>query len=262
VGTGGAGVHAFNISTAVAFIVAASGIKVAKHGNRAASSHCGSADVLEFMGIPMDTPPKITQEAIKKIGVGFLFAPTFHPAFKVVAPVRKQIGIKTIFNILGPLCNPAQANVQLLGVFDPDLLEPMARALKYLGGKRAFVVYGETVKDEVSLMGATRVMFLNNKSIKKMSFYPSHFGLKKCSLSQIEVKNAKESARVITDILRGKKGPHLDIVLANAAASFLLLNKAKNLKTGVSVARQLIENGKAKEKFLALKRFLGEHHEL
>ncbi len=262
VGTGGGGVNTFNISTAVAFVVAAAGIKVAKHGNRAASSQCGSADVLEFMGLRLSVSPQIIEAAIKKVGVGFLYAPRFHPAFKIVAPVRRQIGIKTIFNILGPLSNPAGANVQLLGVFDPDLIAPMVRALKCLEINRVFVVFGSGVRDEVSLMGPTRVAFLKRGRIRNLTWNPSDFGLKKCRLSDVEVKNAKESAGIITAVLRGRKGPPLDIVLANAAAALVVLGIAKDLKAGVRAARELIISGKAKEKFLGLKRFLEEHSEL
>lgn len=259
-GTGGSKTNKFNISTAVAFVVTASGAKVAKHGNRAMSSTCGSADVLEAMGININASGHVMQEAIEKIGIGFLYAPLYHPAFKIVSPVRKEIGIRTIFNILGPLCNPAFANYQLLGVFSPDLMLKMAKALKILGSKRAFVVFGKDLKDEVSLTGKTQAVFLNNKMIKKIVISPSHFGLKRCELKDLEVKDARESAGIILDVFKGKNGPCQDIILANASVSFYILKKVKNFKEGVCLAKKLLKQGKVYDKFLKFKDFLDEKH--
>lgn len=257
-GTGGSGVKKFNISTAVAFVVSAGGVKVAKHGNKAMSSNCGSADVLEYMGININTPAQVMEEAIKKVGIGFLYAPLYHPAFKVVSPLRKEIGIRTIFNILGPLCNPALADHQLLGVFSPRLTLKLAKALKNLGVKRAFVVYGEGLKDEVSLTGPTYVRFLDNKRIREFKLTPESFGLKRCKLKDLEVRNVGESARVIKDVFNGKKGPALDVVLANASTCFFMLRKVKDFKEGVYLARHLIFGRKVKEKFLEFKNFLSQ----
>ena len=261
-GTGGSGVNKFNISSAVAFVVAAGGVKVAKHGNRAMSSGCGSADVLETMGIRINAASKSMEEAIKTIGIGFLYAPKYHPAFKAVSPTRKEIGIKTIFNILGPLCNPALANTHLLGVFNPDLIMTLARSLRMLGSKRAFVVYGRDLKDEISLTGPTLVASLDNKRIKQFKLTPGDFGLKKCRPKDLEAKDAQESAAIIWDVFNGKKGPHQNITAMNASACFYLLRKVKNFKDGVALSRTLIETGKVKDKFLQLKRFLEDKDEL
>ncbi|MDD4183781.1 MAG: anthranilate phosphoribosyltransferase, partial [Candidatus Omnitrophica bacterium] len=216
-GTGGSGVDKFNISTAVSFVVAAAGIKVAKHGNRAMTSHCGSADVLEALGIKIDVEPSIMAEAIKTVGIGFLYAPLYHPVLAKVATIRKEIGVRTIFNILGPLCNPAFATHHVLGVYRQELVRPMASVLKKLGVKHALVVHSKDLKDEVSLAGTTTAAELTNQKIKNFSFKPSDFGLKKVNVKDIKVKNAQESANLINDILDAKPGPARDIVLANVS---------------------------------------------
>ncbi|MDP2924224.1 MAG: anthranilate phosphoribosyltransferase [Candidatus Omnitrophota bacterium] len=258
-GTGGSGVNKFNISTVVAFIVAASGVKVAKHGNRAMSSNCGSADVLEALGIKIDVSPLVMEEAIKKIGIGFLYAPLYHPALKEVAQVRKDLGIRTIFNILGPLCNPASVTHQLLGVYDKDLVLTLAKVLANLKVKKAFVFHGKDLKDEISLTGETFAAFLNNNRIEKLSLRPSEFGLKKVALKDLEVKDVNESAKIINNILDGKYGPTRDIALANASPCFYILGKSKNLKEGARLAASLIDEGKAKNKFLEFKNFIDTH---
>ncbi len=255
-GTGGSGIGKFNISTAVAFVVASAGIKVAKHGNRSVSSSCGSADVLEALGIDIEVSPKIMEGALKTVGIGFLFAPLYHPAFKNVAEVRKRLRIRTIFNILGPLCNPAGASHQLLGVFDESLLDKITKALRELGTRRAFVVYSKDLKDEVSISSSTKVKFLDGKKIISMVIRPSDFGLKKARIKDLQVKDAKESAKIIKDILNGKKGPARDVVLANSSCCFYILKKVNNLKEGVRLAESLIDEGKVKQKFLDFKNFL------
>lgn len=255
-GTGGSGLNKFNISTAVAFIISAAGIKVAKHGNRAMSSTCGSADVLEALGINIEASALVMEEAIKKTGIGFLYAPLYHPVLGKVALIRREIGVRTIFNILGPLCNPAFANYQLLGVYSPNLTMPLARVLKGLEVKRAFVVYGKDVCDEISLTGPTQVSFLNNKKISKLILNPSSFGLKKIRLEDLIVKDAKESAKVIKNILEGKSGAPRDIVLANAGACLYILGMVSNLKQGAGAAAELIDSRKAKCKLLEFKQFL------
>ena len=258
-GTGGSGLNKFNISTAVAFVVSAAGIKVAKHGNRAMSSSCGSADVLEELGIKIDVSPAVMKEAIKKVGIGFLYAPLYHPALKEVAQIRKELGVRTIFNILGPLCNPAHATHQLLGVYSEELVGVMAKVLKKVGVKRAFVVWSKDLGDEVSLSSKTTVAFLDNKKIKHLELVPSDFGLKRVSLKKIEVRNVKKSAKMIDDIMNGKRGGPRDIVLANAGCCLYLASKARSLKEGVKLAAKLIDEGKAKDKVLGFRKFLKEY---
>ncbi|MFA6281426.1 MAG: anthranilate phosphoribosyltransferase [Candidatus Omnitrophota bacterium] len=255
-GTGGSGVNKFNVSTAVSFVVAAHGIKVAKHGNRAMSSTCGSADVLEELGIKIDVSPKIMEEAIKKIGIGFLYAPLYHPALLEVAAIRKEIGIRTIFNILGPLCNPAGATHQLLGVYKKELVETMAVVLKKLGIKKALVVCGKDLKDEVSLTGETTAILVDKKKMKNLCIEPADFGLKKITAKCLEAKDARQSAKIILDVLDGKYGPAQDEVLANASCCFYILNKVSNLKDGVKLAKDIIDTGRAKDKFLKFKQFI------
>ena len=255
-GTGGSGLSKFNISTAVSFIISAAGVKVAKHGNRAMSSNCGSADVMEALGVNIGVLASVMEEAIKRIGIGFLYAPLYHPALGKVARIRKEMGIRTIFNILGPLCNPASANYQLLGVYSPGLTTLLARVLRRLAVKKAFVVYGKDVCDEISLTGPTQVSFLNNKKISNLTLNPSSFGLKKIRLGDLLVKDAKMSAKVIKDILGGKSGAPRDIVLANAGACLYILGKVTNFKQGARAAAELIDSKKAKRKLLELKGFL------
>lgn len=255
-GTGGSGVNKFNISTAVSFIVAACGVKVAKHGNRAMSSACGSADVLEELGIKIDVSPRVMEEAIKKIGIGFLYAPLYHPALLDVAAIRKEIGIRTIFNILGPLCNPASTTHQLLGVYKKELVETMAVVLRNLGIRKALVVYGKDLKDEVSLTGETTAILVDKKKMKKLCITPSDFGLKKISPKSLEAKNVKTSAKIILDVLDAKSGQAQDIVLANASCCFYILDKVNNFKEGVKLAKDIIDTGKAKDKFLKFKQFI------
>jgi anthranilate phosphoribosyltransferase len=258
-GTGGSGLNKFNVSTAVSFVVAALGIKVAKHGNRAMSSACGSADVLEALGVKMDVPVQVMQEAIKKTGIGFLYAPMYHPALKEVAGVRRDLGVRTIFNILGPLCNPASATHQLLGVYDKDLVPLIAKVLKDLKTKKAFVFHSKDLKDEISLSAPTYAAYLNNGKIENFILKASDFGLKKVALKDLQVRDAKESAKVILDIFEGKSGARRDIVLANASPCFYILGKAKNFKEGVKLAASLIDSGKVKAKFIEFKNFIDAH---
>lgn len=258
-GTGGSGVNKFNISTVTAFVVCSAGVRIAKHGNRAMSSNCGSADVLETLGINIGTNPSVMEKAIERIGIGFLYAPLYHPALGKVAQLRSEMGIRTIFNILGPLCNPALADYQLLGVFSQDLTAILARVLKKLGSKKAFVVYGKDLADEVSLTGPTKVCFLNNKRIRNFSLNPSSFGLKKVNLKNLIVTSIKESAQVIEDILKAKKGPPRDVVLANASVCFYISGKVGNFRQGAKLAAKLIDEGSAKNKFLEFKEFIAKN---
>jgi anthranilate phosphoribosyltransferase len=258
-GTGGSGLNKFNISTATSFVVAASGVKVAKHGNKAMSSNCGSADVLEALGINIASKPQVMEEAIRKIGIGFLYAPLYHPALKEVAGIRREIGVRTIFNILGPLCNPASANFQLLGVYSRNLVLPLVRVLKKLGAKKAAVIHSKDLGDEVSLAGPTYIGLLNNKKINSSTLNPSSFGLKKIKLKSLMVKDKQESAKVITGIFNGQKGACRDIVLANASVCFYILGKAANFKQGVKLGFELIDSGQVKAKFLKFKQFIGKN---
>lgn len=258
-GTGGSGLNKFNISTAVAFVVSAAGIRVAKHGNRAMSSSCGSADVLEELGIKIDVSPSVMKKAIQKVGIGFLYAPLYHPALKEVAKIRREMGIRTIFNVLGPLCNPAHATHQLLGVYSEELVMVLAKVLKKLGIKKAFVVWSKDLGDEVSLSDKTTVAFLDNKKISKLKLSPSDFGLKRVSLKKIEAKSVAMSAKMVNDIMNGKEGGPRDIVLANAACCLYLAGKARNLKQGVKLGAGLIDQGKVREKVLAFRKFLEKY---
>ncbi len=258
-GTGGSGVNKFNISTAVSFVVAASGAKVAKHGNKAMSSSCGSADILGQLGINIEAPAEIMERSLMEVGICFLYAPLYHPAFKAVASIRKEIKIRTIFNILGPLCSPASVSHQLLGVYSPELVLPMAKVLKQLGTKKAFVVYGKDLKDEVSLTGPTKACYLDNGKIKKITLRPSGLGLKKIKLEDITSNSSQESAELVKGVLAGKKGPSRDIVLANAAVCFYLLGKAKNLKKGVIRAAEIIDSQKASQLVDKFREFLDKN---
>ncbi|MDD5428012.1 MAG: anthranilate phosphoribosyltransferase [Candidatus Omnitrophica bacterium] len=251
-GTGGSGTNTFNISTAAAFVVAGCGLKVAKHGNRAASSVCGSADVLEELGVRVDVAPDLVQRCLIEIGIGFLYAPLFHNAMKYAVEPRKEIGIRTIFNILGPLANPANATSQVLGVYDAKLTEVMAVALKRLGVKRAFVVHGMDTLDEITVTGKTRVTELKAGRIRTYYITPKNFGLQRARLEDIEGGDAKENAAIIMSVLKGERGPCRDVVLMNASAALVSGFKAKDFKTGVKMAAGSIDSGRALEKLLRL----------
>jgi len=259
-GTGGGGGLKFNISTAVSLIVAASGVKVAKHGNRAMSSKSGSADCFEALGVKIDVPAVVVQEAIKHINIGFLYAPLYHTALKDVAAIRREIGIKTIFNVVGPLSNPAQATHQLLGVYKKELLPIVARALKALGAARAMVVYSEDLKDEISLSGKNHVAYLCKGKISAMAVTAKSFGLKKIDTAPLKAADAGSSAQIVKQVLSGKSGPARDIVLANAACAFFVLGKAVTLKDGVKLAAQLIDSGAVKHKLTELIKFTKAGH--
>lgn len=251
-GTGGTGIGAFNISTCAGFVLAACGVKVAKHGNRAASSHCGSADVLEKLGVKIDVPAAVTKKCINKINIGFLFAPLFHSAMKYASGVRKEIGIRTIFNILGPLSNPANVNCQVLGVYDGGLTKIMAKVLKNLGTKRAFIVHGSDGLDEVTITGKTMVSELKNGKIKSYTVTPDIFGIKKASLNVVKGGSSEENANIIRDVLAGKRSAKRDIVLINAAMALVAADKAENFKEATAIAATAIDSGRAMEKLRQL----------
>ncbi|MDP8298402.1 MAG: anthranilate phosphoribosyltransferase [Candidatus Tantalella remota] len=246
-GTGGSGPNIFNISTTVAFVLAGCGVKVAKHGNRSASSHCGSADVLEELGVKISVSARMTEKCVNEIKIGFLFAPLFHGAMKYAVTPRKEIGIRTIFNILGPLANPAAAGCQLLGVYDPELTEVMARVLKKLGSRRVFVVHGDGPIAEVSIAGRTKVSELKNGRVRTYNVTPSNFGVKKATMKDIKGGTVVQNAWIIKDVLSGKRGPARDVVLINSSMALVAAGKVKDLKEGVLMAAFSIDSGEAAE---------------
>jgi len=250
-GTGGDHLHTINISTTAMFIVAGAGIPVAKHGNRSITSKSGSADLLEALGAKIDLGMEKIEKSIEDIGIGFMFAPLHHPAMKHVMPARKQIGIRTVFNILGPLTNPANAKAQLMGVFDFKLIDRIAEVFKILGSEQALVVHGDPGLDEISTIGATRITELNEGVIKSYRISPEELGLKKAKLEDIHGGTPEENAGIARNILSGKDtGPRKDIVMLNAAGGILVGGKAEDLKEGLDIARDSIESGKANEKLV------------
>ena len=248
-GTGGDRINTFNISTTAMFIVSASGIPVAKHGNRAVSSRCGSADVLEELGINLNLEPEKIREGIEKIGIGFMFAPLHHSAMKYVMPARRELGVRTVFNILGPLTNPANASAQLMGVFDPDLTEKMAEVFRLLKLKSAIVAYGEPGLDELSTLGKTKISELRDGKVRTYFVRPGDFGLSKAKAEDIAGGSARENARILRDILSGEEtGARRDITLLNSAAGIVVGGVADNLKEGYEIARDVLDSGKAYKK--------------
>jgi anthranilate phosphoribosyltransferase len=245
-GTGGSGTRSFNISTTVAIVVAACGAKVAKHGNRSISSACGSADVLENLGVKLDVSPEVVAECIEKVGVGFLFAPALHGAMKHAIGPRREIGIRTIFNILGPLTNPAGADRQVLGVFREDLVEPLAKVLLNLGCQRGFVVHGSDGMDEITLTGSTLVAAISGNAVELQTITPEQFGFKRCRLEDLQGGNAEENAAIINAILMGTAGAKLDIVLLNSAYALVAAGLATDVDGGIEKARDAISSGGAK----------------
>jgi anthranilate phosphoribosyltransferase len=254
-GTGGDGAHTFNISTAAAFVTAGTGLRVAKHGNRAMSSQCGSADVLEALGVKIDLSAEQVRRCLEEVGIGFMFAPVFHPAMKYAAAPRREIGIRTVFNILGPLTNPAGARAQVLGVADGLLLEKLASVLKGLGCYHALVVHGEDGLDEITVTGKTQVCELNEGSIKSYSIRPEDFGLPQASLDSLVGGTLEENATLLRRILTGTPGPQRDVVLMNTAAALLAGDRINTLQEGVDLAQEVIDNGYALAKLEQLIEF-------
>lgn len=251
-GTGGDGSGTFNISTAVAFVAAGAGLKVAKHGNRAASGTCGSADVLEALGVKIELGPEAVKQCIDEVGIGFMYAPTFHPAMKYAAPVRRELGIRTVFNILGPLTNPAVARRQLLGVADPSLGEKMARVLQLMGSEHSLVVHGHDGLDELTLGDETSVWELRDGGITSYTVNPGDLGLPRVPLQALQGGTPQENAFLLRRILAAEKGPHRYIVLLNSAAVLVVGGKAKDLKEGLDLAREVIDGSDALLKLEAL----------
>ncbi len=251
-GTGGDKLNTFNISTTTAFVVAAAGITVAKHGNRAVSSGCGSADVLEALGVNISVDQEIVEECIQQIGIGFLFAPKLHGAMKYAIGPRREIGIRTIFNMLGPLTNPAGATAQLLGVYDPKLTEMFADVLKKMGTKRAFVVHGLDGLDEVTITGETRVAELKDGIIRTYNIHPKDYIGSTYSMEDIRGGDPAVNARITKDVLSGKPGACRDVVLMNAALAIVSGEKAADIKEGIKVASDCIDSGAAVKKLQVL----------
>lgn len=248
VGTGGDGSHTFNISTCAMFVAAAAGARVSKHGGRSVSSKSGSADVLESLGVNINLPPADIARCIAHTGIGFMFAPNHHPAMKNVAPVRKELGVRTIFNILGPLTNPASAPNMLMGVFHPDLVGIQVRALQRLGAEHAVVVYGRDGMDEVSLGAATLVGELKNGEITEYDIHPEDFGLTMVSHRALRVENAQDSRAMLEAVLDNQPGPALDIVALNAGVALYAANVAPTMAAGLALAQQALASGSAKAK--------------
>jgi anthranilate phosphoribosyltransferase len=248
VGTGGDGSHTFNISTCAMFVAAAAGAKVSKHGSRSVSSKSGSSDVLEALGINIDLPPAAIAQCIADIGVGFMFAPNHHPAMKNVAPIRKELGMKTIFNILGPLTNPASAPNILMGVFHADLVGIQVRALQRLGAEHALVVYGKDGMDEVSTGAATLVGELKNGEVTEYEIHPEDFGIQMVSSRALRVDTPEDSKAMLLGVLDNQPGPARDIVMLNAGAALYAANVSNSIQAGVFLAKNAIESGAAKVK--------------
>lgn len=244
-GTGGDKSDTFNISTVSAFVVAGAGVPVAKHGNRAVSSKCGSADLIEGLGIKIDITPEKTENCLNEIGMAYLFAPLYHLSMKHVAPVRKEIGIRTVFNILGPLANPAMVKAQVIGVYAPQLVEIIINVLKNLGHTHAFVVHSEDGLDEISISGNTKVAELKNGKIITYSVSPKDFNIKSGSLEDIKVNCKEDGVKIALEVLNGKESTFKNIVLINSAAAIVAGNKAKTLKEGAEIARKSIDSKSA-----------------
>jgi anthranilate phosphoribosyltransferase len=246
-GTGGDGSGSFNISTAAAIVVAACGVRVAKHGNRSASSKCGSADVLEALGVQISAPPSIVERCLAEVGVAFFFAPTFHPAMRHAGPARRDLAVRTAFNLLGPLTNPASPARQIVGVPRPELTELLARALLLLGAERAWVVHGADGLDELSTTGYTKVSECRGKSVQTFYVHPSEYGLAKASLDALRGGDAQVNAAIVRDVLDGRLGPPRDIVLLNAGAALFIAGHANTVRDGISRAAEAIDSGRAKQ---------------
>jgi anthranilate phosphoribosyltransferase len=248
VGTGGDGSHSFNISTTAAIITAAAGVPVAKHGNRGASSKCGSADVLEALGVNINIPPEKSTELLKNIGICFLFAQNYHIAMKYVAPVRKELGIRTVFNILGPLTNPAGANMELMGVYDKELVEPLAKVLMNLGVKNAMVVFGNDGLDEISMSSPTTLCEVKNGWLRSYEITPEQFGFKRCTKEELVGGTPAENAVFLRSVLNGEKGAKRDAAVLNAAAALYISGKYESINDTIKIAEDIIDSGKAMRK--------------
>jgi anthranilate phosphoribosyltransferase len=251
-GTGGDATGTFNVSTATAFVVAGAGLRVAKHGNRSVSSLCGSADVVEALGINLELSSQKVARCVDEVGVGFLYAPLLHTAMKHVMPARREMGIRTVFNVLGPLTNPAGANAQIIGVYAASLTEPLARVLAELGTIRAFVVHGADNLDEISNTGESRVSEVREGMVQTFTVRPEDFGMPRASIADLRGGDRDQNAQIIRALLDGEPGPRRDIVLMNAAAALVAGGRARDLKEGVALAGRSIDGGAARDKLQAL----------
>ncbi len=255
VGTGGDNAHSFNISTTSALVLAAGGVKVAKHGNRAASSQCGTADCLEALGVNIRQSPELCVKLLKEVGMCFFFAQEYHTSMKYVGPIRKELGFRTVFNILGPLTNPGSPKLQLLGVYDEYLVEPLAQVLIHLGVKRGMVVYGQDKLDEISMSAPTSVCEFKDGWFKTYVITPEEFGLERCTREDLAGGTPEENAAITLEILKGQQGHKRNAVLMNAGAGLYIGGKAESMKEGIGLAAELIDSGKALEtlqKFIAV----------
>jgi len=254
-GTGGDGHSTFNISTTVAFVLAGAGLHVAKHGNRSVSSRCGSADVLEALGVRLDMEPKDVACAIDDIGIGFLYAPRFHPAMKHAASPRREMGIRTVFNMLGPLVNPAQSEIQLVGVYDPSLVEPMARVLQRLGCRSGAVVHGAGGMDELSTLGPNHLMRINGANLESVSIDPSALGLPNARIADLRGGDVAENAAILRAVLAGQSGARRNVVLLNAAVALWVAGSADSVTDGLAQATHSVDSGAALDRLDRLVRF-------
>ncbi len=246
VGTGGDNSNTFNISTTASFVISAAGIPVAKHGNRAASSRCGAADCLEALGVNITIPPEKSAQLLEKINICFLFAQNYHIAMKYVAPVRRELGFRTVFNILGPLSNPAGANMEVMGVYDELLVTPLAHVMANLGVQKGMVVYGKDCIDEISMSAETTVSEIKSGQFNNYTIKPEDFGMKRCHKKELEGGSPEQNAMITKKILNGQKGAKRDAVVLNAGAGIYVAGKTNSLSEGIALAQQLIDNGKAK----------------
>ncbi len=258
-GTGGDGASTFNISTTTAFVVAGCGVTVAKHGNRSVSSQCGSADVLEALGLRLDVDPEIVEEAVESIGIGFLFAPLYHSAMRFAATARKEVGLRSIFNMLGPLTNPAGANCQLIGVYAPELTEMFAETLRLLGSRRAFVVHGHDGLDEISVCAPTRISELNDHQIRTYDLDPEVYFGRLATPEALAGGNPETNAAIVKKVLSGDtSGDARNVVLLNASAALVSAGKAEDFGDGIRMAQTAIDSGEALKKLDALISFVGD----
>ena len=258
-GTGGDGASTFNISTTTAFVVAGCGVTVAKHGNRSVSSKCGSADVLETLGVRLDVDPELVEEAVEDIGIGFLFAPLYHSAMRFAMTARQEVGLRSIFNMLGPLTNPAGANCQIIGVYAPELTEMFAHTLRRLGSHHAYVVHGHDGLDEISVCAPTRISELKDQQVRTFNLNPEDYFEVLAEPADLEGGEPAENAAITRRILDGEKGPRRHVVLLNAAAALTAAGKAVDFREGIDLAARAIDGGAAREKLETLVSFTREH---
>jgi anthranilate phosphoribosyltransferase len=251
-GTGGDRAHTFNVSTIAALVLAACGVRVAKHGNRSVSSRCGSADVFEALGVGITAPPSVVERSLATAGVAFLFAPSFHPAMKHAAPTRKELGLRTAFNLLGPLTNPARPARQIVGVPRPELTELVARALLMLGSERVWVVHGADGLDEISTTGYTKISEGHDGTVRTFHVHPGDFGLRKTTLASVAGGDARTNAKILVEMLAGQPGPVRDIVLLNAGAGLFVAGRAGSVREGIALAAAAVDGGNARRALEAL----------